>query len=67
MKVHIKVWTSDFTECETFVFPCQPSVKDELVGRFVVDLEKQFPGNTFKIVPIGPSRYNVVPQPQASA
>ncbi|MCU1301953.1 MAG: hypothetical protein JWQ87_2237 [Candidatus Sulfotelmatobacter sp.] len=67
MKVHIKVWTTDLGECETFVFPCQSSMVKELVERFVNELEAQFPGNKFKTVPIGLNRYNVVPQPQATA
>jgi hypothetical protein len=67
MKVHIKVWTTDFSECETFVFPCKPRIEKELVARFIADLETQFPGNTFKTVRVGPARYNVLPQPQASA
>lgn len=67
MKVHIKVWTSDLAECETFTFPCALKIKAELVKRFVADLEKRFPGNTFRTVPIGQHRYNVIPDNPASA
>jgi hypothetical protein len=61
-KVHIKVWTSDLKECEQFEFlQCPSRPKAEIVKRFVADLEKRFPGNTFRTVPIGQHRYNVIP------
>jgi len=66
VKVHIKVWTSDFKECETFVFPANESIEKELIDRFVGELHKQFPNNTLKVVPIGKHRYNVVPKPPVS-
>lgn len=67
MKVHLKVWTTDFAECETFVLSCQPMVRDELVSRFVTDLKLQFPGNEFRVVHLGKGRYNVCPTPIANA
>jgi 3-deoxy-D-manno-octulosonic-acid transferase len=63
MKVHLKVWTSDFKECETFIFPSTAPMEKELISRFIGELDKQFPDNIFKCVPVGAHRYNIVPQP----
>jgi hypothetical protein len=74
MKCHIKVWTTDLKECETFVMhgPESPERRPKglppaFLVPFLAKLEEQFPNNTFKVVPIGKYRYNVIPQPFHSA
>lgn len=67
MKVHIKVWTTDLKEFETFVFPVQDTARDELVRRFVQELKMRFPNNDLRVIRIGKDRFNVIPHPVANA
>ena len=67
MKVHIKVFTSDLKDSETYVFPCTAKTRDDKVQRFVHEVKMRFPGNDLRVIHIGKDRVNVFPQPADNA
>lgn len=72
--VEIKVFQSDHKGFEKFVFrPVTPHLEyspigmQSVIAMMVNQLTKDFPGNTFKVVPIGPNKFNILPEPTANA
>lgn len=67
MRVNFRVFTSDFMDCQHFTLDNESQQEAQLVNAFVLSLKEQFPNNQFKVIRVGKKRYNVIPQPQASA
>jgi hypothetical protein len=72
-RVTLKVFTSEQGKSEPYVFHAPPGRQftdagaADLVLRFLGQLNKTFPGNTFRVVTTGRGQYNVIPETTAHA
>jgi hypothetical protein len=72
-RITIKVFTSDWTDSESYVFQAPPrrQFTDATAAKTVMgllkQLDKKFPGNSFRVITIGPGQYNVIPETTAHA
>ena len=66
--IEIKVFTTDHKGFEKFVFrPVTPNCEyspagmQHVIGQMLAELTKSYPDNTFKVVPIGANKFNILP------
>lgn len=72
--IDVKVFTSNHKAFERFRFrPLTPGLEyskegiNEVLTEFIAVLTKQYPENTFKVVPVGTREYNILPERSGEA
>jgi hypothetical protein len=73
ISLYVKVFSSDGKASQVFNLhveryeDVQAHANQHEVACFIEQLKAEYPGNEFKVVPMGRNRWNVFPQPLANA